>query len=277
MFIFLKPHFGDTRNLYIKYCMKKTLSFLLIILPAFLLAFCTASTSGEKNKISNISKIRNTGNNIMVLELFTSQGCSSCPPADRLLGKYAEMENVIALSYHVDYWNRLGWKDPFSSAAFSQRQQVYAGVFGLNGVCTPQLVINGEKEMTGSDANKIAAAFKADNTQSTTQLTINKINRDDTKATINYTINKIETNAVLNVALIQNKITTSIKSGENDGIKLTNTNVVRNFRSVPSLSESTNNISLDLVAGIDKKNFSVALFLQDPETLKILAAAKSPL
>ncbi len=256
--------------------MKKILPFLLITIPAFLLVFCTASTSGEKNIISKTPG--NTATNIVVLELFTSQGCSSCPPADRLLERYADMENVIALSYHVDYWNRLGWKDPFSSAAFSQRQKDYAGVFGLNGVYTPQLVINGEKEMVGSDANKIAAALKnARAIESSGHLTINNVSVEGIKATISYTIQKNENKAVLNIALVQNKITTSIKSGENGGIKLTNANVVRNFKSVPSFSESTNHISIDLVAGVDKKDFSVVIFLQDPKTLKIFAATKSSL
>ncbi len=278
MSTFLKPTLNDTRNLYIKIFMKKILSFLLMVVSAFLLVFSTASTSNKKTTISNKSKISNNKNNPVILELFTSQGCSSCPRADKLLEKYADMENVVALSYHVDYWNRLGWKDPFSSAAFSQRQQQYSRVFRLNGVYTPQVVINGEKEMVGSDASKIAATLKkAYDTQSTAHLTINNVSIGGNKATVNYSVTKNENKAILNIALIQNKITTSIKSGENGGIQLTNINVVRNFKSVPSLSESTNNISIDLVAGIDKEDLSVALFLQDPKTLKIFAGAKSSL
>src|SRR4051794_17605383 len=89
--------------------MKRNSSLLIIMLPSFILMFCTASVS-EKNKTSGMPL--DAKKNITVLELFTSQGCSSCPPADRLLGKYANDENVIALSFHVDYWDRLGWKDP---------------------------------------------------------------------------------------------------------------------------------------------------------------------
>src|SRR5688572_24355235 len=120
--------------------MKKIFSVLVITLPSFILLFCTASVS-EKNKTTHLQKSKNPGNTITVLELFTSQGCSSCPPADRLLGRYTNDENVIALSFHVDYWNRLGWKDPFSSPTYSQRQKNYAGVFKLNGVYTPQLFV----------------------------------------------------------------------------------------------------------------------------------------
>ncbi|MBA2561314.1 MAG: DUF1223 domain-containing protein [Chitinophagaceae bacterium] len=258
--------------------MKRKLSILLTGLCAFLFVFCTTSTSDKETATNNKSKIGNLKTNPVILELFTSQGCSSCPRADRLLEKYADMENVVAISYHVDYWNRLGWKDPFSSAAFSLRQQNYSRIFRLNGVYTPQLVINGEREMVGSDANKVEATLKgAYNTQSTAQLVINNVSIEGTKATIDYSVTKNENKAVLNIALIQNKITTSIKSGENAGINLTNINVVRNFKSVPSSSESTSTISIDLVAGVNKEDLSVALFLQDPKTLKILAGAKSSL
>src|SRR5579871_2087026 len=82
---------------------------------------------------------------VAVLELFTSQGCSSCPPADELLGKYIskENENIFPLSFHVDYWNHLGWKDIFSMAAYSERQKKYASLLNLETIYTPQLIING--------------------------------------------------------------------------------------------------------------------------------------
>ena len=85
---------------------------------------------------------------IAVLELFTSEGCSSCPSADRLLPQLAKLDsNIIPLSFHVDYWNRLGWTDPFSSSEYSERQRSYASHLKLESVYTPQLVVNGEYEL----------------------------------------------------------------------------------------------------------------------------------
>jgi hypothetical protein len=86
----------------------------------------------------------------IIIELFTSQGCSSCPPADRLLKRLAGDPRVIPLSFHVDYWNYIGWTDPFSSKRWSERQQGYARAFRSNRIYTPQLVVSGRTGASGS-------------------------------------------------------------------------------------------------------------------------------
>ena len=96
----------------------------------------------------------------VVLELFTSQGCSSCPPADALLGQLAKRPNVIALAWHIDYWNHLGWRDPFASRAATARQQAYARQIGSD-VFTPALVLDGGKMLIGSNRAVIDAAIAA--------------------------------------------------------------------------------------------------------------------
>ncbi|MEO7394634.1 MAG: DUF1223 domain-containing protein, partial [Chitinophagaceae bacterium] len=125
--------------------MKKHLYLLFLSIPLFTLWFCTSSSSvKEKEPATEVAiKTLKPGNHHMaVLELFTSQGCSSCPSADRLLETFNRKENVIALSFHVDYWNRLGWRDPYSSKEYTQRQYEYASALNSS-VYTPQLIVNG--------------------------------------------------------------------------------------------------------------------------------------
>ncbi len=95
-----------------------------------------------------------------VVELFTSQGCSSCPPADAFLGELRQRSDVLALAFHVDYWNNLGWKDAFSSAAATRRQYGYSQAMNLDGVYTPQMVIDGTTDAVGSNRGAVLAALK---------------------------------------------------------------------------------------------------------------------
>jgi hypothetical protein len=97
----------------------------------------------------------------VLIELFTSQGCSSCPPADRLLGRLAERDDLLALGYHVTYWNYIGWKDSFATEATTKRQYAYAKAFSTANVYTPQMVVAGATHMVGSEASAIERAVIA--------------------------------------------------------------------------------------------------------------------
>jgi hypothetical protein len=101
------------------------------------------------------------GERPIVVELFTSEGCSSCPPADALLAELASRPGVLALSFHVDYWDRLGWRDPFSSPAATERQQRYAELLRLATVYTPQMVVDGRWQAVGSDHAEVQRALDA--------------------------------------------------------------------------------------------------------------------
>ena len=257
--------------------MKKFLSLVFLSVPLFTLWFCTSSSSVKDKNAVNLKDNISTSDNksIAVLELFTSQGCSSCPSADRLLGTYTSKENVIVLSFHVDYWNRFGWKDPFSSKEYTERQYDYASALHAD-VYTPQLIINGQTEMIGSDEGKISTAInKVLAEQPNTSISIKAVKPENGKANINFDASGNTSNSVLNIALVEKKTTTDIKAGENGGVTLTNYNVVRNFKTIKKVENGNNTFVIDIPPSSDLKNMSVVLFLQQKGNNKISAADQS--
>jgi hypothetical protein len=230
-------------------------------------------TASSKKCSANIPVTKmQQGEGIAVLELFTSQGCSSCPPADELLGKYATgtNKNIIALAFHVDYWNRLGWIDSFSNAAYSQRQRDYATRFNSESVYTPQLVINGEKEMVGSETGKVAEAVdKALQQTPTGQINITGIAVNAGKVNFSYT-SSVTGNQIV-ALLVQHKALTQIRGGENKGVQLTNYNVVRDMVTV---NDANGKSSLQLPAGIPDVDFSIVVMAQDKSSGKINGAVQ---
>lgn len=161
----------------------------------------------------------------VVIELFTSQGCSSCPPADELLGELVRQPNVIALGFHVDYWNNLGWRDPYSMPEATQRQERYAGALQLSSAFTPQVIIDGRSSFVGSDRRRIVAAIA--DTSSGIPIVATVANGElvvalpDDAAHRPYDVNLV---AYLPQA------TTQVGRGENSGRTLTEFNIVRQFR-----------------------------------------------
>lgn len=187
---------------------------------------------------------------VVVLELFTSQGCSSCPPADRLLSRLAPVDatkpavempagaEIIALSFHVDYWNNLGWKDPFSSAAASQRQREYARRAGSSRVYTPQLIVNGAAEFVGSDesAARREIAKAAAMTPEVELSVASKRNGEtvDVEVTTKSLVAKPDSSTWnLTIAIVEDGLVSRVTSGENSGEKLRHDHVVRGFVTMP--------------------------------------------
>jgi hypothetical protein len=191
-------------------------SFVSLILAFGILAF---------QHIENQEQITtNTDDqSITVVELFTSQGCSSCPPADALLGEIKERKNVIALSYHVDYWNRLGWKDPFSDATFSKYQRKYASELKSR-VYTPQMVINGTNEFVGSRELTLKKNLKK--SAGVLALPVPIVNVDGDTVAIEYDLTNAPNYDKAYALLVLDEHSTSVKRGENANRSLTNTNVV---------------------------------------------------
>jgi hypothetical protein len=229
------------------------------------------------------------GDGVAVGELFTSQGCSSCPPADRLLSKIARdsryQGKVIPLSFHVDYWNSIGWTDPFSSARWSQRQSAYAGhVFHTNRIYTPQVVVNGRTECVGNSdgdvADRIADALATD-PAAQVSLTVAPPTPDGhLKVNVGAKVAKAVAAGDLDlwVAVYESGLATDVKAGENASRQLRNDRVVRRLEKAFTLPGTAGaEKSGEIVLGIDKRwkveNLGVAAFLQDPATLAIHGAA----
>lgn len=253
--------------------MKNTLQNTIVYTAGIIVVLLISSFTLKQVIQSKEAKPINSG--FAVLELFTSQGCSSCPPADAVLAKYAMQNNpnILPLAFHVDYWNRLGWKDPFSKAQFSQRQNDYANIMNTQGNYTPQVIINGQQELVGSNESVIKEwvndALAAKNQPI---ILIKKSVLIDNQITIEYDANSKLSNTVINLALVKKQELTSIKRGENNGLKLTNYNIVFDFK---TLSSSTNTANFEFNEKWLPSDFFVALYLQNSKTGKILAATKS--
>src|SRR5689334_24193741 len=150
---------------------------LTILIAAVIATFALC----ESNSATIQKKSAVNSKSFAVLELFTSEGCSSCPSADRLLPVLAkEDSNIIALSFHVDYWDNLGWKDSFSNAAFTERQRNYGEQFHLQSIYTPQLVINGRYETVGSNRDNAERSMKkAQQDPPTTEIKMKDVKKQD--------------------------------------------------------------------------------------------------
>jgi hypothetical protein len=212
---------------------------------------------------------------VAVVELFTSEGCSSCPPADKLLGetiKHYENGNkrIFALAFHVDYWNRLGWKDSFSTKQFSDRQGMYAQALHLNGVYTPQIVVNGTQEFVGSDGSSLdEALLKADSKKSSAEFSELKALSSGKQINVSYSLKGDFADSRINFALVSIHESIFVKSGENHGRQLEHTNVVRQFVTVQAASSG--NIQLNDVAQTD--NWMLIAYVQKNNGLAIVGAA----
>ncbi|MCU0352259.1 MAG: DUF1223 domain-containing protein, partial [Cytophagales bacterium] len=205
-----------------------------------------------------------------VVELFTSEGCSSCPPAERLVAEMetkalAERKPVFFLNFHVDYWNRLGWKDRFSKAAYTSRQRAYAAKFVNEGVYTPQMVVNGRWVFVGNqreEANATVAEALATPPKSRLEL-----KRKGNRLQYAYTGTG---SGRLWLAVSERHVATDVKAGENAGRRLDYQSVVVDLQSVGS-GKTVGMFELPPRYAADQ--YRAVVFWQDEKTLQITAAA----
>ncbi len=202
-----------------------------------------------------------------VVELYTSQGCSSCPPADALFSDVVRKPGVIGLAFHVDYWDYIGWKDTFGSADFSERQRDYARFAGEDRVYTPQMVINGRQAIVGTDAGALAGALVPVGGAVTPALTVERHGRSlHVTATAPGALPR-----GARVALVRYipRAAVSVARGENAGRTLTYTNIVTSWREMGSWDGARPLDRTFDLAGDDP----VVVLLQEPGPGPILAAA----
>jgi len=196
----------------------------------------------------------------LLLELFTSQGCSSCPPADAVLRELSARDDLLPLAFHVDYWNGLGWVDPFSAAAFTARQQGYAASRGFE-VYTPQLVVEGSSDVIGSNRSDIAAAIAAARRQARTAASGIRRRGQDVDIDIGAAGDSGVVSATVYLLSFDSSDSTSIGGGENSGRKLVYANVVRSIRKVGEWRNQPLNLAEHLQAG--ESGDRLALVVQD--------------
>lgn len=215
----------------------------------------------------------------IIVELFTSEGCSSCPPADQLLTEIINTNydtvDVIGLSFHVDYWDYIGWKDPYADQSYSQRQRTYARKFYNHQVYTPQMVVNGKYEFVGSDRNKWSQLLgELRSTVSDQNVTSTyKIKNDQLHVEV---VSGSKASVLLNVAIVESGLSQNVTRGENNGRRLSHENVVRSFKT-RQFDGTLNTIILDIPSDLVFENANIIIYTQDQDSWQVLAAKSQPL
>jgi hypothetical protein len=227
------------------------------------------------------------GRTPVLVELFTSEGCSSCPPADQLLQKLDQQpvaeEEMIVLSEHVDYWNHEGWKDPYSAHFYSERQGAYAKRLGLSDVYTPQMIVDGSNQFVGSDAALAQKALAKALADPKVGVRLSSVSIGSN----NVLLAHLETDALLPsfgmrdadvyVAVALNRAESQVARGENAGRKLSHTAVVKSIVKVGTLRKGktfAQDLQLKLDPGTDPGNVRVIAFLQEPGQGRVIGAVE---
>ncbi|HXG92946.1 MAG TPA: DUF1223 domain-containing protein [Blastocatellia bacterium] len=277
--------------------MKTKMIYILLIVAAAVL--CTvilarrASTPAPVNTgapEAETAVLPIDGNAAPVLvELFTSEGCSSCPPADDVLARLDEQSNsgapIIAIGEHVDYWNRLGWTDPYSSAEFSARQNDYARAFARDDIYTPQMIVDGRVEFVGSNfaraREEIIRATRNPKASVTISIAEGATARTDTIPLAVRVENLPEISegdtADVMLAITESRLMSSVSRGENAGRKLTHAAAARRLTTIGSVDLQRGAFSAAPVARIEpdwkRENLKTVVFVQERASRRVLGAA----
>jgi hypothetical protein len=236
-------------------------------------AFAVAALSAAIIVAPAAAQTAATGRTPVLVELFTSEGCSSCPPADALLAKLDQVQpvanaEIIVLGEHVDYWDEQGWHDRFSSHQYTERQSSYCTRFNVNGPFTPQMVVNGTDQFVGNDAAHALTAIQHAALAAKLQLKLSQPTVDGRKVSASVTISaptdaKLQT--TLYAALVDPTDTTDVRGGENGGHQLKHVGVVRTLERVGTVKDlNAGPVSFHLTAPADAK----------PSTMRVVVFAQ---
>jgi hypothetical protein len=195
-----------------------------------------------------------------VVELFTSQSCSSCPPADKVLGEVIKRGDVIALAFHVDYWNYLDWKDTFSDASFTKRQYDYAASFGSSQVYTPQMIVNGKQSVKAGSPDSVFAAI--DEMKKNADPLSVAVSASIDKGHLNISAGKGSGDANLVLVIFEAKETVDILRGENSGKSVEYRNAVTEVRTIGMWKGGDLKVELPAKEYMEKKGYGCAVLLQ---------------
>ncbi len=221
----------------------------------------------------------------VLVELFTSEGCSSCPPADRLLQELDSKQPIagaqlIVLSEHVTYWNSDGWKDPFSSQDITDRQNAYGKQFKLASVYTPQMVVDGESQFTGSDERSLRESVEKARAERTIPVKISST--IDSPGKLKARVDASEGSGTVYLVLALNHAESQVLRGENGGHRLSHVAVVQSFEQIGNLKkgkEFSRDVEIKIPRGVDPANLRVVAFVQQPDSTdnpgKVIGAALS--
>lgn len=227
----------------------------------------------------------------VIVELFTSQGCSSCPPADELLQSLERNQPVngaliIPLSEHVDYWNRLGWRDPFSSRLFSERQRTYAETLGTENVYTPMMVVDGGVAFVGSRPitarEAVVTARKTPKARLTLETTMSADRSSVHVAGVVSELPSATERPEVWVAVTESQLTTDVTRGENASRTLSHTGVVRSLEWLGSLARPSSDVyrvegQIRIRSAWRHEHLRLVVFLQEPSSGRIVGAAQRPI
>jgi hypothetical protein len=232
---------------------------------AAILAVTAAFADMQQEKTIRAIQTEQQSKGFAVVELFTSEGCSSCPPADELVQKIQEDNKnpqIYILAFHVDYWDHQGWKDRFSDREFSNRQRRYAEWLNLRTVYTPQIVVNGASEHIGSDQGPVLRAISAGlSRESASALTLT-VKTEGDRLRVDYAGAGNEKNTELVLALVQKTAASRVKAGENSGRNLSHVQIVRRLLRVPLDAENKKDISMRLPPDFNAAGWELTGFVQ---------------